>query len=361
MDASMRQPAGLVLGRPIFPSNIPAERRHGRKLSNGLVHFELLGSGIADPLFGFRVYPLARLLAVLGPRRGGRRYDFDTEAAVRLGWAGVPLQNLAAPVRYFSRAEGGVSHFSYLRDNAMLAWMHARLITELLFWRWPAALAHRRHWRSAGVSLALLMVCGALGRAAETDPLVNPMHRLAPAAPAWSDLIDAFARHPDIAADFTERRFFSFKKEPVELKGEVRVSSLRGLSLHYTAPEERTVILDAKGVLMRAAAGEQALPADPHAAAANEALLHILRFDFGALGKDFVLYGQRDGATWTLALVPRTDSQRRTIGRIMVSGEIATVRHIELRRSARQCIEISIEPPRPPTAFTAEEIKRFFR
>jgi len=227
--------------------------------------------------------------------------------------------------------------------------------------RETSALGHRRRWRAAGVSLVLLTVFGVLGRAADSDPLLNPAHRLAPAAPAWSDLIDAFAHNPDIAADFTERRFFSFKKEPVDLKGEVRVSVARGLSLHYTAPEERTVILDAHGVLIRAAAGDNGPPADPRAAAANDALLHILRFDFGVLEKDFELYGQRNGAAWTIALVPRTESQRRTIGRITVSGETATVRQIELRRSARQRIEISIDPPRPAAVFTAEELKRFFR
>jgi len=144
MAHSRRAPSALVLGRPIFPSNIPVERLHGRKLSVGLVRLETLGTGIADPLFGFRVYPLAPLLAVLGPRRGGRRYDFDTEAAVRLVWAGVPPLNVPAPVRYFSRAEGGVSHFHYLRDNLTLIWLHTRLITELLLLRWPAALRHRR-------------------------------------------------------------------------------------------------------------------------------------------------------------------------------------------------------------------------
>lgn len=144
MDASQRQPDAMVLGRPVFPPNIPPARLHGRKLSVWLVHFELLGPGIADPLFGFRVYPLAPLLAVLGPRRGGRRYDFDTESAVRLGWAGVPPLNLTAPVRYFSRAEGGVSHFRYVRDNVTQVWLHVRLITELLLWRWPAVLRARR-------------------------------------------------------------------------------------------------------------------------------------------------------------------------------------------------------------------------
>lgn len=362
MDSSRQQPDALVLGRPIFPANIPAERLHGRKLSVGLVHFELLGSGIADPLFGFRVYPLAPLLAVLGPRRGGRRYDFDTEAAVRLGWAGVLPVNVAAPVRYFSRAEGGVSHFNYWRDNATLVWMHARLITELLLWRWPAVRRRRRAWLAAGMSLALLLLCLPLVRAsAEFDAQVAPEYRLAPAAPAWSDLIDAFAHNPDVTADFAERRFFPFKKEPVALQGEVRVSHAHGLSLHYTRPEERTVILDQQGVLIRAAAGEKAPPADPRAAAANEVLLHVLRFDFPALEKDFELYGRRDGSAWTLILVPRGEALKRSVGRITVTGESATIRHIEIRRTPRQAIEIIIDAPHPPAAFTAAELQHYFR
>lgn len=361
MAVSLQQPAALVLGQPVFPANIPTERLHGRKLSVGLVHFELLGAGIADPLFGFRVYPLAPLLAVLGPRRGGRRYDFDTEAAVRLAWAGVPPRNLAAPVRYFSRAEGGVSHFHYVRDNAALVWMHTRLIVELLFWRWPALLRHRRQWRIAGTALAVLLVCATLGRAAEPDPLVNPEHRLPPAAPAWNDLVETFAHQPDTTADFTERRQFPFKKDPVELQGEVRVSVAHGLSLHYTVPEDHIVILDEQGMLMRARAGEKAAPADPRATAANEALRHILRFEFTALEKDFELYGQRDGIAWSLALVPRTTALRGSIGRITVTGEAAAIRRIELRRSAKQAVEILIAPPRPPAAFTTEELKKYFR
>ena len=361
MAASQQQPAAMVLGRPVFPANIPAERLHGRKLSVGLVRLELLGAGVADPLFGFRVYPLGPLLDVLGPRRGGRRYDFDTEAAVRLGWAGVPPLNLAAPVRYFSRAEGGVSHFHYVRDNATLVWMHTRLIVELLFRRWPALLRHRREWRTAGVVLAVLLMGGMPGGAGETVQLIGPQHLLPPAAPAWSDLIGAFARNPDITADFTEQRYFPFRKEPVELRGEVRVSGPRGLSLRYTAPEERTVILDDQGVLIRAPAGEKTPPADPRAAAANAALLHVLRFDFPALEQDFELYGRRDGPGWTLGLVPRTEALRRSVGRITVTGEAATISRIEIRRSARQAIVINIAPPRTGGAFTAEELKRFFR
>ena len=361
MDASQRQPDAMVLGRPVFPANIPAARLHGRKLSVWLVRLELLGAGIADPLFGFRIYPLAPLLAVLGPRRGGRRYDFDTESSVRLCWAGVPPRNLTAPVRYFSRAEGGVSHFHYVRDNVTQVWLHIRLLTELLLWRWPAVQRQRRHWNLAGVAVALLCLCTVLARAADSGSLVNPAHRLAPGAPAWNDLVAAAAQQADATADFTERRYFPFKKEPVELAGEVRVSATRGLSLHYATPEERTVILDAQGMLIRGPADEKALPADPRVRAANEALLHILRFDFAALEKDFEIYGARTGAAWTLVIVARSEEIRRSVGSITVAGEAAVVRRIELRQSAKQYVEILNAPPRPPAEFSAEELKRYFR
>jgi glycosyltransferase involved in cell wall biosynthesis len=148
MTSSRDQPDAMVLGRPIFPANMPTERRHGRKLSIAIVWAEILGIAVVDPLFGFRIYPLAPLLAVLGPLASGRRYDFDTAALVRLIWSGVRPLQVPAPVLYFSRAEGGVSHFRYGRDNVRMVALHARLMAELLLWRWPAMWRLRRRWRA---------------------------------------------------------------------------------------------------------------------------------------------------------------------------------------------------------------------
>jgi glycosyltransferase involved in cell wall biosynthesis len=136
MVASQAQPAALVLGRPSFGPEVPLERLHGRKLSVALARLEILGPGIDDPLFGFRVYPAASLCAALASTRRARGFDFDPEVAVRMFWAGVPTVNLPAPCRYFAKADGGVSHFNYLRDNLKLIWLHTRLIVQLLLWRW---------------------------------------------------------------------------------------------------------------------------------------------------------------------------------------------------------------------------------
>jgi glycosyltransferase involved in cell wall biosynthesis len=141
MAASMAQPRGLVLGVPVFDASAPALRVNGRKLSNMWASLETVGGGIGDSLYGFRVYPIADLVDVMGRQPWMRRFDFDPEAAVRLVWRGLVPVNIPAPVRYLRPEEGGVSHFNYLRDNILLTWMHARLLAEFvlrlpwLLWR----------------------------------------------------------------------------------------------------------------------------------------------------------------------------------------------------------------------------------
>ena len=126
-ELARAHPEALILGCPVFDESAPALRVQGRKISNFCAHLETLGWGIDDSLFGMRLYPIDPLIEVLGETRFARRFDFDPEVAVRLGWKGVPIINLPTPVRYPSEEEGGVSQFRYLRDNTLLTWMHLRL------------------------------------------------------------------------------------------------------------------------------------------------------------------------------------------------------------------------------------------
>ncbi len=142
MQASMRRPDAMVLGKPVFGPEAPALRVNGRKVSNGWANLETLWMGVGDSLYGFRVYPIAPLMRIMRGQRFMRRFDFDPEAVVRLCWAGVTPLNIDAPVRYLSADEGGVSHFKYLRDNVLLTWMHTRLFTGFL-WRLPVLLWRR--------------------------------------------------------------------------------------------------------------------------------------------------------------------------------------------------------------------------
>jgi len=142
MAESAAHPDAMVLGRPVFDASAPLLRVRGRRVSNAWTKLETLGAGIADSLFGFRVYPIAPLVDVMRRQPWMRRFDFDTEAVVRLAWRGVPPINVDAPVRYLRAEEGGVSHFRYGRDNALLTWMHLRLLLGFAL-RLPMLVARR--------------------------------------------------------------------------------------------------------------------------------------------------------------------------------------------------------------------------
>ncbi|MDR6855277.1 glycosyltransferase family 2 protein [Variovorax guangxiensis] len=142
MQASQARPETMVLGRPVFDASAPLLRVRGRKVSNSWTQLETLFAGIGDSLYGFRVYPVPALIAIMSRQPWMRRFDFDTEAVVRLAWRGVKPVNIDAPVKYLTAEEGGVSHFNYLRDNALLTWMHTRLMIEFVL-RLPSLLLRR--------------------------------------------------------------------------------------------------------------------------------------------------------------------------------------------------------------------------
>lgn len=141
MALSQQNPDAAILGRPVFDASAPALRVRGRKISNWWTNLETLWQGVGDSLFGFRVYPVNPLREVMENNHWMRRFDFDTEAIVRLCWRGIRPLNIDAPVKYLRPEEGGVSHFNYVRDNILLTWMHTRLFfgfmarLPLLLWR----------------------------------------------------------------------------------------------------------------------------------------------------------------------------------------------------------------------------------
>jgi len=126
-DASLKHPDAMILGEPLFGPEAPELRIKGRLIGNWWTNLETLWGGIHDSLFGFRLYPIIPSLQILNSIRGGRRFDFDTQLAVRLYWLGVKPVNLSTPVYYKKKDAGGVSHFRYIRDNLLLVAIHTQL------------------------------------------------------------------------------------------------------------------------------------------------------------------------------------------------------------------------------------------
>jgi glycosyltransferase involved in cell wall biosynthesis len=133
-------PEALVLGKPTFGRDAPRSRRLGRRLSQFWVWVETLSLAIADPLMGFRVYPVPPVVALIQQQHLGSYMDFDPEVAVRLYWKGIPMRNIVTAVVY---PKDGSSHFRLVRDNVRLSWLYVRLFFGMLY-RAPGLLRRQR-------------------------------------------------------------------------------------------------------------------------------------------------------------------------------------------------------------------------
>lgn len=128
--AASANPTALVLGAPLFDASAPSSRQAGRKVTAFWIRLETGEGVISDAMCGFRVYPVA---AALAARAWGNAMDFDPEIAVKMVWGGAPVVNLPTRVRYLDEGEGGVSHFRLFADNALISWMHTRLMVRRVF------------------------------------------------------------------------------------------------------------------------------------------------------------------------------------------------------------------------------------
>ncbi|MEI6714467.1 MAG: glycosyltransferase family 2 protein [Verrucomicrobiota bacterium] len=129
---SRQFPEAMILGSPIFGPDAPAIRVYGRRIANWCTNIESLWGGLGDSLFGFRIYPVDASIRILDGITSGRRFDFETQLAIRLYWNGTPAIQFPTRVVYPEKTSGGVSHFKYLRDNLLLIKTHTALVFKAL-------------------------------------------------------------------------------------------------------------------------------------------------------------------------------------------------------------------------------------
>ena len=217
---------------------------------------------------------------------------------------------------------------------------------------------------AAFFTLAVAAMSGGEPLAEPPENLIAPAHAIDPVhVPApWSDILAQLQKEGNIYSTFTENRFLPFKKAPVVFTGEIRLSAEHGLSLHYLTPEDRRMIVDSQGVLLRDAAGHTRQgSSDPHALAATTALLDVMRFDFKSLALHFNTYAAGDTKLWFFGFEPKDDDIGRALSQLTVTGENDQVRRIGIRKSARSSIEIVVGETKTGVTFTPDELHRYFR
>ncbi len=122
-------PTAIIAGYPIYDESVPKLRLYARYLTHVWVWINTLSFAIRDSMCGFRVYPVAPVIALMSRHKIGSRMNFDTDILVRLYWDGLDVVNEGTRVGY---PADGVSHFRVWRDNALITAMHTRLFFGML-------------------------------------------------------------------------------------------------------------------------------------------------------------------------------------------------------------------------------------
>lgn len=142
MQVSQQNPEALICGYPQYDASVPKGRLYARYLTHVWVWINSLSLQIRDSMCGFRIYPLAPVLALMDSARIGKRMDFDSDILVRLSWRNQPMRWLPTKVHY---PADGLSHFRMFHDNLLISSMHTRLFfgmllrAPLILWRrWQA-------------------------------------------------------------------------------------------------------------------------------------------------------------------------------------------------------------------------------
>src|SRR5260221_3502078 len=150
----------VVCGDPVFDASAPKSRRYGRWITRFWVWLETRGRARGDALCGFRLYPLARAVALLDRARIATGMSFDVDILVRLVWEGLPVESVQTRVVY---PPGGRSHFRLLRDNLRISATHTRLFFASFAPRSAAAHWSRLSERGALWGLRFLVAAYRLG------------------------------------------------------------------------------------------------------------------------------------------------------------------------------------------------------
>jgi hypothetical protein len=156
------------------------------------------------------------------------------------------------------------------------------------------------------------------------------------AAPAASDPLDALlqqlaARRSGRVA-FTEVHYLAILKRPLESSGELLYEAPDRLEKRILKPRPETLVLS-RGVLS-VTRGHRTrtveLAAWPQVAPLVEGLRATLAGDRAALERIFSVQLEGDAARWRLRLAPRDPEAARAVRAVVISGEAADLRTVEI-------------------------------
>lgn len=130
MALANANPQALICGIPKYDETVNKGRLYARYLTHIWVWINTLSLDIKDSMCGFRCYPLAACMDLIGRVKMASYMSFDTEIVVRLHWQGVEIINLPTTVVYHQDVP---SNFRLFKDNVAISWGHTKLFFGMLY------------------------------------------------------------------------------------------------------------------------------------------------------------------------------------------------------------------------------------
>ena len=127
LAAARAEPAAIIIGvRQIGTQEVAAANLFGNRFANAAIRLAA-GTAVGDTQSGFRMYPLATVLAL---PVDGERFEYESTVIIRAARAAIPVRSVAVEVYYPPIAERR-SHYRKVVDTLRII----RAVAPLLFRR----------------------------------------------------------------------------------------------------------------------------------------------------------------------------------------------------------------------------------
>lgn len=159
----------------------------------------------------------------------------------------------------------------------------------------------------------------------------------------------ALAQAPGGRIPFHEERHISYLKEPLRLSGFLVRDETR-LEKHVTVPAPEAFVIDGFHATIRTASGEEttfSLGDHPLLLGLATGLRAALAGETDALQRDFDVALDGTEADWLLRLFPRSETLRRDLREIGISGHGARVSTIQVLGMSGDSSIMTLEHPTP--------------
>jgi hypothetical protein len=192
--------------------------------------------------------------------------------------------------------------------------------------------------RLAAAAVLLAVCTGALPSALRADE--------ADGAPPLERLMTLLAQRRHGEADFSEKKYLSLLKQPLESSGVLIYDAPDHLEQRTLLPRPQSVVLDHGIITMQIGKRRQVLRlADyPQLAPLIDSIRATLAGDRAALERVFELGFSGTLEAWQLQLVPRDAQLAATLKRIDMRGERDAVREVQMQQSDGDRSLMSITP-----------------